>query len=305
MKKLIILFFFFTNSLPMKAQTMIALYPGPVPNSRSCNKTENNPIPGRVAGITVPALFVYRPTVADSLHSAVIICPGGGYTRLSIDHEGFQVAEAFNRKGITAFVLKYRNPIDSDCVLNKEYVAQMDAQQAIKLVRERAAEFGIDAGRVGMMGFSAGGHLTSTIATHLDKFFIENAGNTSLRPDFIILAYPVISFADSLAHKGSRDNMLGKNAGEEKILLYSNELQVTAQTPPAFIVHAADDKTVKVKNSLLFYDALLQNGVAAELHILQKGGHGFGLENKAEPVDWLQWVFGWMKTNRFMKGNVE
>ncbi len=283
---------------------MITLYPGAIPNSKPCNKTEHEPAPGRLEGITVPALYMYQPAVKDSSRTAMIICPGSGYRRLAISHEGHQVAEAFNKKGVTAFVLKYRNPIDSDCVVNKEWVAQQDAQQAIKIIRERAAEFGINPNLIGMMDFSAGGYLTSTIATHFKTARIENTKNTRLRPDFFILAYPVISFTDSLAHKGSRNNMLGKNAAEEKIILYSNERQVTVQTPPAFIIHAADDKTVKVQNSLLFYEALLQHGVPAELHIPQKGGHGFGLHNKMEPVDWLPNLFAWMATNGFIKGNV-
>ncbi len=288
-----------------KAQTEILLYKGAIPNSQPCNKKENIPLEGRVAGITIPKLFVYKPLVQDSLKTAVIICPGGGYTRLSIDHEGFKVAEEFIKKGITAFVLKYRNPIDSECVINKEIVALQDAQQAIKIVRERAIEFGINANRLGMMGFSAGGHLTSTVATHFNTTTIENINNVNLCPNFIILGYPVISFQDSLAHKGSKENMLGKKATKEKVNLYSNELQVTTQIPPTFLIHAADDKTVKVENSLLFYQALLKNKVPAELHILQAGGHGFALNNKAEPINWLDNVFAWLTTNKFMKGNVQ
>ncbi len=279
------------------AQTMIPLYAGNIANSKPCAVQEKIPAEGRVAGITKPMLFAYLPLKKDSLKTAVIICPGGGYSRLAIDHEGFKVAEGLNKKGIAAFVLKYRNPIDSACVVNKELVALEDAQQALMLVRSKAAELDINSQNVGMMGFSAGGHLTSTIATHFGN-------NALLRPDFIILGYPVISFQDSLMHKGSRENMLGKNAMKEKIDLYSNELQVTANTPPAFIMHAADDKTVKVQNSILFYLALLQNKVPAELHLFQAGGHGFGLLNKAEPSPWMENVFLWMKANQFMKGNL-
>ncbi len=176
-------------------------------------------------------------------------------------------------------------------------MALEDAQQALTLVRSKAAEFDINSQNVGMMGFSAGGHLTSTVATHFGN-------NTKLRPDFIILGYPVISFQDSLMHKGSRENMLGKNPANEKIDLYSNELQVTANTPPAFIMHAADDKTVKVQNSILFYLALLKNKVPAELHLFQTGGHGFGLLNKSEPSPWIENVFLWLKVNQFIKGNL-
>lgn len=296
----------FTVAVTMaNAQTIIPLYKGTAPNTKPCAKKEDNSVAGRVAGITKPCLYAYIPVKKDSAKTCVIICPGGGYTSLAIDHEGFKVAEAFNKKGITAFVLKNRVPIDGECFENKEIVALMDVQQAVKLVRDGAVDFGINPINIGVMGFSAGGHLASTIGTHYTISVIENKENTSLRPDFLVLCYPVVSFMDSLAHIGSRDNMLGKNPSEEKKILYSNELQVNAQTPPTFIIHAADDKSVKVDNSLLFFMALQKNKVPSEIHILQKGGHGFGLNNKAEPTNWLQNVFIWMKANKFIKGDVE
>ncbi len=280
------------------SQTIIPLYKGAIPNSRPCSVVEVSPLPGRVGGVTVPVLYAYLPEKPDSAKAAVIICPGGGYSRLAIDHEGHEVAKNYNKQGIAAFVLKYRLPIDTACVENTETVALMDAQQAIKIVRDRAAEFNINPGNVGIMGFSAGGHLASSLGTHYAVSLITNKENTNLRPDFMVLGYPVISFTDSLAHKGSRDNMLGKKASKEKIELYSNELQVTPNTPPTFLIHAADDKTVKVENSLEFFLALKKNKVPAEVHIVQKGGHGFGLHNKDEPGDWLDWVFVWMKANK-------
>ena len=280
------------------SQTIIPLYKGAIPNSRPCSVVEVSPLPGRVGGVTVPVLYAYLPEKPDSAKAAVIICPGGGYSRLAIDHEGHEVAKNYNKQGIAAFVLKYRLPIDTACVENTETVALMDAQQAIKIVRDRAAEFNINPGNVGIMGFSAGGHLASSLGTHYAVSLITNKENTNLRPDFMVLGYPVISFTDSLAHKGSRDNMLGKKASKEKIELYSNELQVTPNTPPTFLIHAADDKTVKVENSLEFFLALKKNKVPAEIHIVQKGGHGFGLHNKEEPGDWLDWVFVWMKANK-------
>ena len=280
------------------SQTIIPLYKGAIPNSRPCSVVEVSPLPGRVGGVTVPVLYAYLPEKPDSAKAAVIICPGGGYSRLAIDHEGHEVAKNYNKQGIAAFVLKYRLPIDTACVENTETVALMDAQQAIKIVRDRAAEFNINPSNVGIMGFSAGGHLASSLGTHYAVSLITNKENTNLRPDFMVLGYPVISFTDSLAHKGSRDNMLGKKASKEKIELYSNELQVTPNTPPTFLIHAADDKTVKVENSLEFFLALKKNKVPAEIHIVQKGGHGFGLHNKEEPGDWLDWVFVWMKANK-------
>ncbi|MDI9364692.1 MAG: alpha/beta hydrolase [Flavobacterium sp.] len=287
------------------AQTIIPLYKDAIPNAKPCNKVEDNTVAGRVGSITTPCMYAFIPEKKDSAKTCVIICPGGGYRYLAIDHEGYQVAKAYNARGITAFVLKNRVPVDAECCENKEFVALMDAQQAIKLVRESAVEYNINPNNIGLMGFSAGGHLASTAGTHFNTVTIENSTNTSVKPNFLILGYPVISFSDSLAHIGSRDNMLGKNPSEEKKILYSNELQVTAQTPPTFLVHATDDKTVKVENSILFFMALQKNKVPSEMHILQKGSHGFGLNNKAEPTNWLINVYAWMKANRFMKGDIE
>ena len=304
LKRSIIVFIFIILFAALKAQTVIPLYNRLVPNSKPCDKREDNLVAGRVSGITNPCLYAFIPDKKDSAKTCVIICPGGGYKYLAINHEGFQLAKAFNQRGITAFVLKNRVPFDAECFENKEIVALMDAQQAVKLVRENASDFGINSNNIGLMGFSAGGHLASTAGTHFTESVIENSKKTSLRPDFLILGYPVISLADSLAHIGSRDNMLGKNPSNEKKLLYSNELQVTSETPPTFLVHAADDKTVKVDNSILFFLALQKNKVASEMHIYQKGGHGFGLNNKAEPDNWLDNVFVWLKANKFFKGDI-
>ncbi|MFP5040809.1 alpha/beta hydrolase [Parasediminibacterium sp. JCM 36343] len=287
-----------------QAQTIIPLYEGTIPNSRPCEIKETDMGNGRVSTIITPVLYAYLPQKRDSNKTCVIIFPGGGYTRLAIDHEGFQVAEALNKRGIAAFVLKYRQPHDIACIENPETVAQMDAQQAITIVRGKAAGFNINPDAIGLLGFSAGGHLASTIGTHFTNSLLPSNKPINLRPDFLVLAYPVISFSDSLAHKGSRDNMLGPKPSAEKIKLYSNELQVTPQTPPTFLLHAADDHAVIVENSLHFFMALQQNKVPAEMHIYQKGGHGFGLQNKAEPNDWLSLVYAWLKTNKLMKGNV-
>ncbi len=298
------LLFYLIMSMQSFAQQEMPLYEGAIPNSKPCATKEILGADGILRGIVKPALYMFVPAQKDSLKTAVIICPGGGYANLYMTNEGFEVAERFVQKGITAFVLKNRVPIDSECVINKEIVALQDAQQVVKLIREQADKLDINPHMLGMMGFSAGGHLASTVATHFNTCVIENPNNTSVRPDFIVLAYPVISFQDSLAHLGSRNNMLGKNPSTAKKILYSNELQVTPQTPPCFLIHASNDPTVSVENSLLFYEALLKNKVPAEIHLLQKGGHGFGLHNKAEPINWLQDVFTWMKANKFMKGNV-
>jgi acetyl esterase/lipase len=242
---------------------------------------------------------MYTPAVANDKKAAVIICPGGGYARLAASHEGSDVAKVFNEWGITAFLLKYRLP-DDTIMVDKSIGPLQDAQRAIQLVRETAAKWNIDPNKIGIMGFSAGGHLAATASTHFSKAVIDNPNNTSLRPDFSILGYPVISFTDSLAHMGSRNNLIGKNATPEKVNEYSNELQVTTQTPPAFLVHAGDDKTVKVENSIRYYQALLKNNVLAELHLYPKGGHGFGLNNKTTNDKWMERLKNWMQSNGWL-----
>ena len=285
------------------AQTIIPLYDGIIPNNKLVTKSEINKGNGRIAGVTIPTLTVYLPEKKDSFLTAVIICPGGGYAGLAMEHEGSAVTKTFNEKGVAAFVLKYRLPADST-VNNKEIVPLQDAERAIQLVREKAKEWDINPDKIGIMGFSAGGHLASTLGTHYNMIVIDNLKNINLRPDFMILVYPVISFADSLAHMGSRENLIGKNANAEKIKLYSNELQVTTQTPPAFLIHAGDDKTVKVENSILFFEALQKNKVPSEMHIYEKGGHGFGLHNSTTKDEWFDTAINWMLTNKLMKGDM-
>jgi acetyl esterase/lipase len=228
----------------------------------------------------------------------VIICPGGGYWVEAASHEGADVAKKFNEMGIAAFVLKYRIP-NEQAMLNKEIGPVQDAQRALQLVRERAATWGIKKDRIGIMGFSAGGHLASTAGTHFQKTYIDNPNGTSLRPDFMILVYPVISFTDSIGHQGSRDQLIGKTPTAEKIKEYSNEQQVTAQTPPTFLVHAKDDP-VKVENSLVFANALKKSGVPVELYLYEQGGHGYGMYNKSSPVRWMDLVQQWLHKMKFV-----
>lgn len=282
------------------AQTVIPLY-DEIPNSKpSVNKEKSETTDGilRISHVSVPSLTMYTPP-GIATGTAVIICPGGGYGILAASHEGSDVAKLFNEWGVTAFVLKYRLPDDS-IMKDKSIGPLQDAQRAIQLVRQNAAKWNIDPHKIGIMGFSAGGHLAATASTHFNKPVIENANNISLRPDFSILAYPVISFTDSLSHIGSRNNLIGKNPSPEKIKEYSNELQVTAQTPPAFLVHASDDKGVKPENSISYYEALLKNNVRAELHLYQNGGHGFGLNNKTTNDKWTERLKNWMLSNKYL-----
>lgn len=294
----IFLLFIFTASM---AQQTIPLYPGKIPNSKPTPDEEKKAFDGitRVSNISRPTLSIYPAPAGKGNGTAIIVFPGGGYWINAIEHEGTDIAKKLNEMGITAFVLKYRIPNDAT-MENREIGPLQDAQQAIKTVRQRAAEWKVNPSRIGIMGFSAGGHLASTAGTHFKNIVIPEAGNVSVRPDFMVLVYPVISFQDSIGHTGSRDQLIGKQPSPEKIALYSNELQVTKETPPTFLLHASDDDVVNARNSTVFYDALLKNNVPAELHIYQRGGHGFGLNNKTTSDQWIERLFNWMKGNGWL-----
>jgi acetyl esterase/lipase len=297
---------FMTATTLLFAQQEFSIYEGPVPNALPCNKEESvsKNATGKIviANVTSPTVTVFNPAKQDTNKTAIIVCPGGGYARLASGHEGSEVAEAFNKIGVTVFVLKYRLPFDS-CMTNKEIVPLQDLQQTIKIVRDRAAGFDINPAMLGVIGFSAGGHLVSTGITKFTESYIENTSNTSLRPDFAILGYPVISMDSAIYHKGSRDNLLGKKATATKLNFFSSDMQVTAQTPPTFLVHASDDKSVPVENSIRFYQALIKNKVNAEMHIYQNGGHGFGLHNTTTSDAWFEKAAAWMRVNKFIAGN--
>jgi len=222
-----------------------------------------------------PKITVYRAPPEDATGAAVIVCPGGGYARLASDHEGRQFGEWLNSLGVSAFVLQYR--------LGPRYLYPaplQDAQRAIRLVRARAGEWGVDPARVGILGFSAGGHLASTAATHFDDGRLDAADpveRQGSRPDFAVLAYAVVSLFDPPAHASSRRNLLGEPPDPALVELLSNERQVTPRTPPSFLFHTADDASVPAKNSLLFFEALQKAGVPAELHVFAHGKHGVGL----------------------------
>ncbi len=216
----------------------------------------------------------------------------------AIGHEGYDVAHRLNAAGITCFVLKYRLPDDS-IMPYKAIGPLQDAQRAIQYVRENAEAYHINPKKIGIMGFSAGGHLASTEGTHYKKALIPNPLKTSLRPDFMILVYPVINLSDSLMHEGSRNNLLGKNPSKEMIRNYSNDLQVNKETPPAFIVHARDDQAVKVQNSIQFYEALQKHRIPSNLYLYEKGGHGFGMNNPTSAVQWINLAIEWLKIGGF------
>jgi len=278
-------------------QEVIPLYQKTIPNSKQHVDDESfiynkDSIP-IINNISRPTLTVFLPAKEKRTGAAVIICPGGGYQIAAIKHEGIDVAKRFTEMGITAFVLKYRIPNDL-WMIDREIGPLQDLQRAIQLVREQGKKWGIKKNKLGVMGFSAGGHLASTAGTHFTKAYIVNPKRTSLRPDFMILVYPVISFTDAIGHAGSKEKLLGKNPSPEKIKEYSNEQQVTAQTPTTFLVHAKDDG-VKIENTYAFAAALKQAGVPVDMHIYEKGGHGYGMYNKTSTVLWMDLVEAWMK----------
>ena len=282
-------------SMKAAAQTIIPLYPGAVPNSKPYVmkeiRMESNGLLVGFRKISEPTLAVYLPDEKIATGQAVIICPGGGYEMESYRLEGTVIAEAFLKKGIAAFILKYRLPSDS-IMIDKSIGPLQDAQQAIKTVRLRAAEWKINPAKVGIMGFSAGGSLASTAGTHFEKSYIPNDEKVNLRPDFMILIYPVISMTDELTHKGSRNALLGKTPTKELIDLFSNEKHVNANTPPTWLTHTGDDNVVTVENSIRFYQELIRNKVPAEMHLYPKGNHGFVL---FQPTDeWMQPLFSWI-----------
>ena len=278
------------------AQKTIPLYPGVIPNSKPYKMKEvTMKDKGQFFGYrktSEPTLALYLPDSKKATGAGVNICPGGAYEFLSYKLEGIKIAEEFVKNGIAAFILKYRLPSDS-IMVDKSIGPLQDAQQAIKVVREHAREWGVDPERIGIMGFSAGGHLASTAGTHFNKAYIPNEKGTSLRPDFLILVYPVISMEERWTHKGSRTNLLGESPDPEKILLFSNDRQVTGDTPPTWLTQTGDDSIVPVKNSILFYEALIRNKVSAEMHLYPKGDHGFVLY--LPTGQWMKPLFEWMK----------
>ena len=284
-----------------QAQQRFLLYPGGVPNSKAAaNLEEDRPnaeVDTLTFNVSEPSISVFLPPKEKANGTAVIICPGGGYHVLLTKREGSDVARAFNKLGVAAIVLRYRLPNDR-VLVDKTIGPLQDAQQAIKTVRERAGEWGIHPDRIGIMGFSAGGHLAATAGTHFNDQHIDNPRKISLRPDFMLLVNPVISFTDSLGHIGSRSYLLGDNPTCEQVRYFSNEWQVGPSTPPAFLVHSGADEVVPVANSLRFYEALRKNNVAAGLHVYARGEHGF----LTWPLfdEWFGRCINWMESMSFL-----
>jgi acetyl esterase/lipase len=274
--------------------------PGSLKNETYTEKeTIANGIPSRYEKVTDPTLTVFLPAKEKATGTAVLICPGGGYGVLAFDHEGYQIARWLNENGIAGIILKYRLP--SDLIMKDKSIGPLqDAQEGIRFIRRNAAAWNINPRRVGVIGFSAGGHLASSVSTHYSEK-VYDSDTTSARPDFSLLIYPVITFDASFTHMGSRNNLIGNDASAEAVKHFSNELQINEKTPPAFLVHSADDKVVPVKNSIVYFDGLNKFSIPVEMHIFQKGGHGYGLSTgKGTQASWPQLCISWLKANSFL-----
>lgn len=285
-------------TLAIHAQRLIKLYPGGIPNSKEislANIPENSSASMMRRGVT-PTLQLFLPKKDKASGSAMVICPGGGYSVIVYNGEGVMTARDFVEKGVAAFVLQYRLPNNSFQV-NKMIAPLQDTQQAIKLVGDSASVWGIDSKKVGIMGFSAGGHLAFTDAIHYGQELMDNQSHTNIRPDCQILVCPVISMQDNLTHVDSRRKLLGTEPPSEAIDLYSDELQVDKDTRPAYITQAAGDKVVDVDNSIVYFEKLRQVGVPVEMHIYQKGNHGFVFRHPG----WMSPLFEWMELNGWIK----
>lgn len=234
----------------------------------------------------IPVLYKYE---LPSAKQAVLVIPGGGYSHVAINHEGHEIAKAFNEEGYSAFVLYYRLPKDEYMEIRKIGPLQ-DAQRGMQYIREH-----YDFDKIGVIGFSAGGHLASSLSNHFDDVKIENEHAIDLAPDFSVLVYPVISMDDEITHKGSKKNLIGEQPHSDDLLYFSLEKQVSTKTPPTFLVHAKDDKAVPVANALRYKEALDRVGVINDMFIYNTGGHGFGLHNKTDARKWSEVMFTWLK----------
>lgn len=275
------------------------LYPGDIPGAIEAPDEEKlrdpaDPFPFYL-DISRPTLTAYRPAKQDPKRAAVIILPGGGYRGVSILKEGYNVARAFNEMGVTAFVLKYRTPSDQH-MKDKRVGPLQDAQQAIATVRRDAARWQIDPARIGVIGFSAGGHLAASVGTMFNTPVLSHWKRADVRPDFLMLIYPVITFTETTAHAGSRTKLLGDTPAQADLQRFSVELAVTAETPPTFLVHAADDTTVPVANSIRFFEAVHAKNIPTQLMIYPAGGHGYGLNNSTTTDRWIDRCRQWLQS---------
>ena len=294
-------------TISAQSKEVIELWNGKVPGSiKSTNYKQivDSTYYIKLRNISKPIIEVYPAAANNNSGTAVVVCPGGGYYGVSFISEGIEVAKWLNQMGITAVVLHYRLP--NDAIMKDKSIAPLqDGQEAIRIVRRNATKWGVDPNKIGIMGFSAGGHLASTVSTHFDENVYKPIDATSARPDFSLLIYPVISMDSTITHPGSRENLLGKHPLPEMVKHFSNALQVTAQTPPAFIIHSMDDGVVPVGNSIDYALAMKKNNILCELHLYERGGHGFGLgleswrSNSTEST-WTQACRKWLEVRGYL-----
>jgi acetyl esterase/lipase len=304
MKEIIIFFVILISCITAFSQEKkISLWNGNVPGAIKAadyiETTNSNDGWTKTRLVTEPRLEYYPAKPADKPATAVVICPGGGYWGLAIGHEGKQTAEWLNSIGISAFVLIYRLPDDA-IMKDKSIGPLQDVQEAIRYVRRNASAYHINPAKIGIMGYSAGGHLASTASTHYHEKVYISSDTTSARPDFSLLIYPVISMDATITHAGSRMFLLGNTPTDEQVRRFSNELQVNAQTPPAFMIHSLDDNVVPVQNSINYALAMKNNKIPCELHIYEHGGHGYGLGRSTDTEStWPEACRLWLKVNGF------
>lgn len=300
--RVIFYFIYFWSLFGFSQDTILPLYEKHIP-CNSFDKIENNLTIGeKDQKIHTPQLWYYPSPHPKKEVAAVLVIPGGGYKNLALKHEGIKVAKWFNKIGISAFVLMYRTPHweSKPC---KTKVALLDAQRGLQIIAENAKQWNIDNAKIGIIGFSAGGHLAATLSNHFDFISSEKiTDKKSYKPNFCILVYPVISMTDKLTHMGSKFSLLGKSTTDEEVHFFSNELQISAEkTPPTLLIHAIDDAVVFPENSILYHEALQENKIPTRLHLMDKGGHGFGIKNAVAPTNsWLNITKEWLKDRKII-----
>ena len=298
-KKLGIFALVITSFTTMAQDFKLKVWPNGAPDSNGMTVPEEVYEGKRVRNVSEAEIYVYLPKMGINTGAAVVICPGGGYMTEAMDHEGYDLAEWLTTQGVAGIVLKYRLPYGHD------QIPLEDAQRALRIVHQKAPEWGINPAKIGIAGSSAGGHLASTAGTRFDMGKPDSSDpieKYSCRPDFMLLLYPVITFSEEFGHMGSRTNLIGTGNKWELVEKYSNELHVTAQTPPTFLILADDDGGVPPRNSIEFYMALKKYKIPAEMHIFRDGGHGFGMNKKNLPVDqWPSLFAQLMKTQGITK----
>ncbi len=306
MKKILFLFLVILSSTFYAQQQTIEIWNGNAPGAIETEgyveqpKLENGRL-NSTSQVIHSTLEVFLAK-DNPTQTGVIVLPGGGYTHLAMEKEGYKIAEWFNKQGIHAFVLKYRMPSDKS-MTNKTVGPLQDAQRAMRLVRRNAEKYNLNPDKIGVIGFSAGGHLASTLATHYAQKTYAIPDEISAQPSFSILLYPVVSMKDGVTHQGSKISLLGENASAELVEKYSNETQVTEETPITFLVHATNDTAVPVENSINYYLALKEHGVNAEMHLYQDGGHGFGLGREGAHTQWAEALKNWLATHQYLQLN--